>query len=152
MIAIHQLADIRRLYDKLVVTTAPEDLFRIPDGFVNHIAWNAAHVVVTQQSLHYRLSGLDPHLSQDLIDRYKKGSGPDTSDEASFREVMESLHQGPKLLAADYQAKKFENFTTYETSAGIKLSSIDDALQFNNIHEGIHIGYILALRKALAVS
>lgn len=149
MIAIHQLADIRRLYEKLVAMTTPEDLFRIPDGFGNHIAWNAAHVVVTQQSLHYRLSGLEPHLSQDLIDRYKKGSGPDTSDEASFRQVMEFLHQGPELLAADYAAKRFKNFKPYETSAGIRLDSIDDALQFNNIHEGIHIGYILAQRKAL---
>lgn len=150
MIAIHQLADIRRLFEKLVAATAPEDLFRIPNGFRNHIAWNAAHVVVTQQLLHYRLSGLDPHLSGDLIERYKKGSGPETSDEESFRSVMEFLHRGPELLTTDYADKKFESFTPYDTSAGVRLESIDDALTFNNFHEGIHLGYILALKKALA--
>ncbi len=29
------------------------------------------------------------------------------------------------------------------------LKSIEDAIQFNNFHEGIHLGYILALKKAL---
>ena len=76
-IAIGQLADIRKALGYVVSGVAPEDLFRVPDGFANHVAWNAAHVVVTQQRLHYLLSGLDLHLPEELAARYQKGSGPD---------------------------------------------------------------------------
>jgi hypothetical protein len=31
----------------------------VPDGFNNSIAWNIAHILVTQQLLHYKLSGKD---------------------------------------------------------------------------------------------
>ena len=36
-----------------------EQLHVIPEGFNNNIAWNIAHLVVTQQLLHYSLSGKD---------------------------------------------------------------------------------------------
>ena len=149
MIAIRQLVDIRRLVDTVVSSVPPEDLFRVPGGFKNHVAWNAAHVVVTQQLLTYRLSGLEPYLSDDLIELYRKGSGPDAGDEASYREVMAFLHEAPKRLAADYDEGRFESFSTYQTSAGLRLDCVEDAIGFNNFHEGIHVGYMMALRKAL---
>ncbi len=152
MIEIRQLAGIRRAIGTVVSGIAPEDLFRIPPGFANHIAWNAAHVVVTQQLLQYSLSGLETHLPQDLINKYRKGTGPADGDEASYHAVMEFLHRGPELLAEDYSEGRFKEFNTYMTSAGIQLENIDDAIAFNNFHEGIHVGYILALRKALAGS
>ncbi|MEM7583996.1 MAG: DinB family protein [Acidobacteriota bacterium] len=150
MRAIRQLGDIRRLVGKLVSSVAPEDLSRVPPGFVNHIAWNAAHIVVTQQILHYRLSGLDPHVPAELIAKYQKGTGPEAGDEDSYRRVMEFLHRGPDLLGADFENGRFESFNAYNTSAGIQLDKIEDAIVFNNFHEGIHVGYIMALRKALA--
>ncbi len=149
-IAIRQLADVRRALEWSVSEVAPEDLFRVPDGFANHVAWNAAHVVVTQQLLQYGLSGLGPRLPDELIAKYRKGSGPDDGDETSYREAMEFLHRGPQLLAEDYATGRFETFSSYTTSAGIQLETIEDAIVFNNFHEGIHLGYILALRKALA--
>ena len=149
MIAIEQLGEIRRVLGEAVSRVGSQDLFRIPPGFVNHIAWNAAHVVVTQQVLHYGLSGLEPHLPTQLIEKYRKGTGPADSDETSYQRVMEVLDRGPELLAEDYSQGRFENFTPYTTSAGFRLRSIEDAIQFNNFHEGIHLGYIMALEKAL---
>ena len=51
-----------------------EQLTVIPTGFKNNIIWNAAHVVVTQQLLCYKFSGLEMYLDSDFIDKYKKGS------------------------------------------------------------------------------
>lgn len=152
MIAIDQLASIRRVLGKVVSGVAAEDLFRVPAGFANHIAWNAAHIVVTQQVLQYSLSGLETHLPKDLMAKFRKGTGPADGGEASYREVMAFLHRGPELLATDYSSDRFESFSSYTTSAGIQLDSIEDAITFNNFHEGIHLGYIMALRKALAAA
>ena len=41
----------------------------------------------------------------------------------------------------------YDAYNAYETSVGIVLGNIEDALKFNNFHEGIHLGTILAQRK-----
>lgn len=147
---LRQLAEMRNRLEDTLSGLTPEQLFRVPEGFGNHIAWNAAHVIVTQQLLCYGLSGLEPLLHRDLIDRYRKGTGADTADEGSYRAVLALLHEGPRRLRADYEAGRFVRFRRYMTSAGIALAEIEDAISFNNIHEGIHLGYILAQRKLVA--
>ena len=51
-----------------------DELNKVPNGFSNNIIWNIAHVVVTQQLLVYRNSGLPMFVSDDLIEKYKKGT------------------------------------------------------------------------------
>lgn len=150
MPAIDQLTFIRQVLGRLLDSIPEDDLFRIPDGFVNHIAWNGAHLVATQQALTYGLSGVQPFVPQELIDRYRKGTHPGDGDAASYRAIMEYSLEAPARTAADFAAGKFAAFSPYETSQGFRLSSIEEAISFNNFHEGIHLGYILALRKALA--
>ncbi len=63
----------KRIYD-LANDMAWEEVNTIPEGFSNSISWNLAHILVTQQLLHYKLSGLemlllkstekDPSMSQ----------------------------------------------------------------------------------------
>ena len=65
-------------------------------------------------------------------------------------QILALLHEGPRRLRADYEAGRFVRFRRYMTSAGIALAEIEDAISFNNIHEGIHLGYILAQRKLVA--
>ena len=54
-------------------------------------------------------------------------------------------------LEKDYTENKsmFDSYSEYPTSYNYTLRSIEDAINFNNIHEGVHYGYALALRKAL---
>ena len=39
----------------------------------------------------------------------------------------------------------FSNFTPYTTSYGYTLTCIEDAIHFNNTHEGMHLGVVIAL-------
>ena len=48
----------RKLYLNFLNTYNLEQLNKIPDGFSNNIIWNIGHIVVSQQALVYRLSGL----------------------------------------------------------------------------------------------
>ena len=49
----------------------------IPEGFNNNLIWNIAHVMVTQQVLVYKLSGLPLLISDEMVDKYRKGSKPE---------------------------------------------------------------------------
>ncbi|EAQ42590.1 MULTISPECIES: DinB family protein [unclassified Polaribacter] len=127
-----------------------EELHKIPEGFKNNIAWNVAHVVVTQQLLHYGLSGLNLLCPDDLVEAHRKGTVPTkTFTEEEFNEVKELLMGLPDTLEEDFEAGIFENYKEYPTSTGFVLSSIENAIPFNNFHEGIHYGIIRSIKKFL---
>lgn len=138
----------REILLKVIDGLTIEQLHKIPDGFKNNIAWNLAHLVVTQQLLHYKLSGLDCLVPEELIAQHKKGTSPTkVFTEEEFEEVKELFIGLPDTLQEDYEMEIFENYSEYTTSTGFVLDSIASAIAFNNFHEGIHIGTILAIKK-----
>ena len=126
-----------------------EELNKIPTGFKNSIIWNVAHILVTQQLLCYKLSHLEMELDESFIDLFKKGSEAGYEvDQGEIVLIKEQLMVLASKLKDDYQAGIFKNYTTYPTSYNVILNSIDDAIAFNNIHEGLHLGYIMAMKKS----
>ncbi len=140
----------RRLLEKILDHYSLEQLNKVPDGFSNNLIWNIAHVVVTQQLLVYKLSGLPLMIDAEMVNRYKKGTkteGAVTQEEVD--KVRTLLFSTLDQTEKDIEADIFKGFQEYPTSTGFVLKSIQDALNFNNFHEGIHLGYILALKKSL---
>lgn len=140
----------RAALSKIIENYSLEQLNTVPKGFNNNLIWNIAHVIVTQQLLMYKLSGLSMQVTDEMVEKYKKGTK--TEGDVSQEEVdlikkllLTTLNQTEK----DLKDQIFKNFTEYPTSTGFVLRSIEDALHFNNFHEGIHLGYVLALRKSL---
>ncbi len=62
---------------------------------------------------------------------------------------MSELVESPRRLARDIEAGRFTAYEPYDTSAGVHLGSLTDALAFDLYHEGMHTGAILALTRAL---
>lgn len=138
----------RALFLKELEGLTLAQLHTIPTGFKNHIAWNVAHVLVTQQLLHYQLSELNCLCPDDLIETHRKGTSPSvTFSEEEFEEVKELFAGLPDTLQEDYEAGIFENYTEYPTSTGFVIHSIEEAISFNNFHEGIHYGIVRAIKK-----
>jgi hypothetical protein len=120
----------------------------IPDGFNNHVLWNAGHLAATEQLLTYGLSGLDVDLPEGFLNDFRRGSSPrDRDREWTWAEVRELLLSLPDRTEADYRAGRFETYREYRTTPGVVLASVDDAVRFNLYHEGLHLGAILGLRK-----
>ena len=127
-----------------------DQIHTIPQGFKNNIAWNIAHLVVTQQLLHYKLSDLNCLCPDDLIEAHRKGTSPTkTFTEQEFEEVKNLFVGLPDTLEEDFEAGIFEKFIEYPTSAGFVLNSLESAIVFNNFHEGIHYGVIRSIKKFL---
>ena len=130
--------------------TSPEHLERVPKGFNNNIWWNAVHTLVVQQLLCYKLSGLPLHIDDSLVADYSKGTYPGTLPEAAARDaISDLLIRTPRQLEQDYQQGIFETYAPYTTSAGVTLQRIEDGILFNLYHEGLHMGSILSLLKAI---
>ena len=145
------LNNTRGIFKKIIENNSLEDLNRIPKGFNNNIIWNIGHVVVSEQLLAYKLSGLESSLSDDMINKYRKDSKPQgdvSQDEVD--EIKNLLHSTLEKTKEDYYDDVFEKYNAYTVSTtGNTLTNIDEALQFVAIHEGLHYGYVLALLKAI---
>ncbi|MCF6279277.1 MAG: DinB family protein [Flavobacteriaceae bacterium] len=127
---------------------SPKQLFTIPKGFKNNIIWNLGHLLITEQMLTYGLSGLDLSVDKQFVKMYGKGSFPSTEvSKEAIADIKTQLIPAVKQTKIDYENGVFENYNEYETSAGVVLKSIGDAMRFNMFHEGIHIGIILSLKK-----
>lgn len=139
---------IREILVKVLDNHSLEQLNKIPEGFSNNLIWNIAHCVSAQQSLVYKLSGVPSKVSEEFIAKYRKGTKPERDvSQAEVDEIRtllsETLHQAEK----DYSDKIFSNYTEYTTSMGFTLRNVEDALSFNNYHEGTHTGIIMSIRK-----
>lgn len=127
-----------------------ETLNKIPEGFNNNIIWNIAHTIVTQQILVYRLSGLPMVLSNEMIETYKKGTKP-TKDltQAEVDIIKGLLFSTIEKTKEDFENKVFTEFETYTVTTKNILTKVEEAIDYNSFHEGIHLGYILALKRVL---
>ncbi len=140
----------RRLLEKILENHSLAQLNKVPEGFKNNLIWNIAHVVVTQQLLIYKMSGLPMIIDDEMVQLYKKGTKTERPvTESEVLKVKELLFTTLDNTEKDLEAGVFKTFQEYPTSTGFTLTSLEDALHFNNFHEGIHLGYVLALKKAL---
>lgn len=127
-----------------------EQLNKIPEGFNNNIIWNLGHIIVVQQSLVYRLSGLPMQVTDEIFNLYKPGTQPERDLTQTEADELKQL-----LITLCEQTKKdigkglFTSFTGRKTATGFDLTSFDDALEFNNYHEGLHLGMMMSMRKFL---
>ena len=140
----------RIIFYNILETLTLDQLNVKPKGFNNTIFWNIKHVVITQQLIIYRFSELPVLVTENEIETYKKGTkseGKATIEDIELLkyQLFSTLEQTKK----DYQKGLFKKFTEYTVSTKSILTSIDEALAFNNFHEGIHFGYILAMKKTL---
>jgi hypothetical protein len=125
-----------------------EQLNTIPEGFSNNLIWNIGHIIVTQQLLVYKLSGLPMMISDELVEKYKKGTKPeDIAIQTEVDEIKSLLFETINQTKADYDNQIFKNYNEYPTSTGFILKSVGDALAFNNLHEALHIGIMMSIRK-----
>lgn len=142
------LSKERNLVLKVIDGLTLSQINHIPTGHKNNIGWNVAHMVVTQQLLCYKLSGLAPKISNEMIESYKKGSKTDRIiDQTEWNLIKELFTKLPQDLLKDYQEGIFKDYENYETSVAVVLDHIDKAIAFNNFHEGIHLGVILSQKK-----
>lgn len=140
----------RKILYKILTGTPKEQLLKIPDGYRNNIWWNIAHVVVTQQLLVYKLSGLKMKVPNELVDKFRKGTVPDgTATDEEMDRIKGFLFSTVEWAQEDYENGVFKEFNEYTTSAKVTLKDVQDAIAFNMFHEGLHLGVILSLEKML---
>jgi hypothetical protein len=140
----------RTFLNNILDSYSLDQLNTIPNGFNNNIFWNIKHVIITQQLLVYKLSGLPMMVSDDEVELFQKGSKPirDANTE-ELNLLKEQLFSTLDQTKEDYKKGMFKDFQDYTVTTKSTLTNVEEALEFNNFHEGIHLGYVLALLRVI---
>ena len=125
-----------------------EQLNKIPEGFSNNLIWNIAHIVVTQQILVYKLSGLPMMVDAEMVAKYKRGTKPEADVAQEEVDAIKALFFTTiEKTERDYKAGIFQNFTEFTTMTGYTMKNVADAISFNYYHESMHTGMMISIRK-----
>jgi hypothetical protein len=137
----------QRILDE-ISNLSVEQLNNTPEGFNNNIIWNLGDMIATQQGICYKRAGLDIRVDEAFFDAYKPGTKPnEVVDLEGVEEIKMMLFTTLEQLEADCDNGIINGYTPFTTRYGILLSNVDEAIAFLPFHEGLHIGYIMSLRK-----
>ncbi len=140
----------RKLHLNFFENYTLDQLNKIPVGFNNNLIWNIGHIIATQQKLIYKGANLQGYLSDEIFNRYKSGTKP--TEPVSQTEADELKSLLISLIAktkTDFTKGIFKSYNERTTGIGFHLTSLQDAFECNNYHEGLHLGYMMSIRKFL---
>ncbi len=138
----------RNILLRFLENNSLEQLNTIPEGFSNNLIWNIGHIVVVQQMLVYKLSGLAMMVSDEMVEKFKKGSKPEHNvEQAALNEIKKLLFSTLEQTKKDFSENVFQNYAEFTTGIGFHLTSAKDAMEFNNYHEALHIGIMMQIKK-----
>jgi hypothetical protein len=148
--AIETIQQSRKLFLHLMEDLSIEALNTIPEGFNNNIIWNFGHVVVSQQILCYKLANQPLKIDAAYVSKYSKGTKPVSFiDAAELAFLKEQAVVLIVELIADMQAGIFDHFDSYTTSFNVVLNEVEDAIKYLTMHEGLHLGYAMAIKRII---
>lgn len=144
------LRQTRKNMCDLVGTLTLPQLNHIPEGFPNSIGWNFGHALVSQQLLIHARSGKAMIFKDEIVSAFRKGSRPDLPvNNELFSAFLKQATESVNVLERELAQNAFGGFKRYETSFGMVLHNVEEALAFNTAHETMHLGYMMALKHAL---
>ena len=156
--AVGQIEFARRYTRELLDATPREHWYTIPDGLPTNIAWQVAHLTVSQYGLlMFRMRGRRPDDLELIPGRFRKAysrQSTPSSDPAGQPTVDELLEKMARIhRAAMSELSEIDPDVLLEpvempfAAFPIKLG----AILFCPLHEHIHAGQIGLLRRSLGL-
>jgi hypothetical protein len=150
------LRDMTHTMRKTIANTLLEEEARadvVPPGWNNNLRWHAGHLALVPRSLTRGLAGRPLGVSEDAYRWFRKGSSPKEWGDAPIpplAELTRDLVEVVPEIFDEFEGREAEPYDRpYVTSAGVPLRNPGEALAFSFAHDGIHLGWIIALKRAL---
>ena len=125
-----------------------DELNDIPFGFNNNLVWHIGHLVASQQGICYKRAGIPMNIDDAVFETYKPGTKPEKYvDQQEIDSLKTSLLSAIDRFDEDYNKGIFKDYPSWTTRYGVELNNIDEAITFLLFHEGLHLGYVMALKR-----
>lgn len=145
------LRKTRQYVLELISQLTLDQLNEVPAGFSNNIMWNLGHMLASQQGVCYLRGGLPLIINEKYFLTYKPDSKPgDSVSQAYLDEVKTLFISTIDQMELDYNNNLFANNPSWINSYGVEHKNINDTINFLLFHEGLHLGYIMALKRLVS--
>ena len=126
----------------------------IPAGWNNHLRWHVGHLVLVPRLLTLGLAGRPIGVPEEYRSWFAKGTMPRSWGDAPVPPLDQLLGESTGLMEELFDELATMDLnapfaTPYPTSAGVPLNNPAEALLFSFAHDGIHVGLLFALARAL---
>ncbi|SEN74988.1 DinB family protein [Lihuaxuella thermophila] len=135
-----------RMY-QLLETVSETAADQQPAGFNNTIRWNTGHILTVTD----RFFGLNM-LPENYKELFWAGTKPAdwTGNAPSLETLLSQLREQEARIKETIPERLDEKLPQpIQFPNGFQLTTISEVLAFNNVHEGIHTGYMNALKRAI---
>ncbi|HMH23286.1 MAG TPA: DinB family protein [Puia sp.] len=142
------IRNTRKFLLNLVADLTVEELNLIPQGFNNNIIWNISHMIAAQQNVSYVRAGQNVVVDEGFFNANKPDTKPVRVLNADEVDAIKSLFLSTiDRFESDWRSGLFSNYIPWTNRYGVQLNTIGDVLAFLPYHEGLHLGYTMALRR-----
>lgn len=137
----------------LALESIPEEIAdTMPAGFNNNIRWHVGHIFTVQEQLTFYFAKEPLNLPENFKEWFANKTKP-----ADWKEAPPALETLKGLLAEQtFRIKQVFGGRLDEKvpkpfilGDGIQLETIGELLNFTLYHEGVHLGFINALKRAI---
>ncbi|WP_288436762.1 DinB family protein [uncultured Chryseobacterium sp.] len=140
----------RAAYLKFFENYSLEQLNIVPEGFNNNLIWNIGHIIATHHKLIYIGSSLKGHIPEDIFNKYQSGTRPTSPVSQAEADLLKDLLISQmEPTVNDFQNNIFVTYKERTTGTGFHVTTIREAFEWNNFHEGLHLGYMMSMRKLI---
>lgn len=125
-------------------------LLQVPLNFRNNILWNIGHLIVDNCDMLYAPCGLESPHPEAWTGLFRAGSSPSDWPRApDVQAVLEGSKSLTERIIGDYQSGRFGGFDPAKVKTGWPMKDLDQTLAYVTIHEAVHLGMILSMRKSV---
>lgn len=137
----------------IVDSLSLEQLNQIPVGCNNNIAWHLGHLVVSSQLLCYVRTGVETERVVNFVEKYRNGTKPEAwIEQSEIDELQIMLLTSIDTIEQNYQQGVFDKTEAYATHTfGLMLHNIDDVLECCALHDTVHLGNVMMMKKMLGM-
>lgn len=119
---------------------------RIPAGFNNNIRWNLGHILTIHDMLIFQLNNEKSGFPADYPALFKNGTKPaDWQQTPPALEVLtQQLEEQMKQIRETFSGRLDQE----AAKPFREMKTIGEIINFSFYHEGLHTGFIWAMKKA----
>jgi hypothetical protein len=142
---------VRQKAEMILRSISEQSADKIPANWNNNARWHAGHLVVTPRLITYGLLGKPLGVPEEYRKWFGKGSSPSSwqnENPPSFEELISQIVSSTDSLYEELSdLLEVPYAKPYTTSLGAVLHYPGESLMFSMVHDGIHVGLLLALKR-----
>jgi hypothetical protein len=148
----HQTIQLRHSL-KTIFSQEKERAQVMPPGWKNNMYWHLGHLVAVPELITHGMLGEEMRVPAEYRELFGARTMPadwGERDLPDYDELLEDLSGHVEGFFDEFTGRLDDKFPESRTiGIGVEFRNIADTVTFSSVHDGIHLGMVMALKRDL---